>query len=661
MDGWSLSRLGAKGIDVHALQGYCKTEYAKWCDTRLRSVVAFLQSVDPVPDIALFPEGAVPLESLGYVRDCTGSLGVTVLAGTHTPLNTPAGLRAYADLGISAHQRKSAMRAPGSSVLPMIRNGKVALLPKRLPSVFERTDIAGPVAEIVEVSSHPIQTRAGKLEIVPLVCIEALALQSIRRSYNVVSIVSYDSRPDQFQPFIEQQVRNRKSVLYCNDGHFGGTRIGVVQDQRAPSWLRDTFPDGLPPCDSIIVVDIDLDTTAVEVGTAAPHASHRLVMLASVIGEYSRGFDVSRELPEILQQAPGAVRAERLERVIQAAGATGVQQARLIHLRDLERRGIPSAEWWAALGNDCVVSGQENLDGFEARLAAACRDSLTGVLTTDVARRPDVAPFFLESYTECTNRAGNVPKSSPVSHPVDATAVVDRDAEVRSIAEFLRDAAARAAGDLVLAIGFLAQLRLQPPVAGRQMQEIGDQAVAKQRDGLVVGGDRQRELTGISHRFLLARNPAGKRDPQPEGGPESAPMRCWGLVRRACAGETGRPNPSGRGSADSNGAARARKVTRAWSVASAARTALRCASPANRSGRRVTTISNVVRTRVNRRRTHRTADGSTMSGRRTSAAASMLGAVSTCATTRSRSSRSPGNRLARQSGSRLKVSWAVGQ
>lgn len=75
-------------------------------------------------------------------------------------------------------------------------------------------------------------------------CIEALRLQSVSRSYAVACIVSYDARPEQFQPFIDQQVRNRKPVLYCNDGHFGGTRIGTVQDQRMPSWLRDSFPEG---------------------------------------------------------------------------------------------------------------------------------------------------------------------------------------------------------------------------------------------------------------------------------------------------------------------------------------------------------------------------------------------------------------------------------
>ena len=214
------------------------------------------------------------------------------------------------------------------------------------------------------------------------------------------------------------------------------------------------------------------------------------------------------------------------------------------------------------------------------------------------------------------------------------------------------DAAARAAGDLVLAIGFLAQLRVQRPVARRQMQQIGDQAVAKQRDGLVVGWGRDRQqqlmLTAIRHRSSLpaiggqAGSSAGRRP-----GVSPHPVLA-GRARRARRAGWG-TNPSGRGRAGSNAGARAQGDQRVVGVQRGADRA-EVGGPAKRSGSRVTTASSVARTSVNRRRTHRTADGSTMSGRRTSAAASILRAASTCATTRSRSSRSPGNRLARPSG-----------
>jgi len=59
---------------------------------------------------------------------------------------------------------------------------------------------------------------------------------------------------------------------------------------------------------------------------------------------------------------------------------------------------------------------------------------------------------------------------------VEASAAIG----VEPIPDRLRgDASAGAAGDLIVAIGFRAELRVQGSVAGRQMQEIGDQAVAK--------------------------------------------------------------------------------------------------------------------------------------------------------------------------------------
>jgi hypothetical protein len=62
-----------------------------------------------------------------------------------------------------------------------------------------------------------------------------------------------------------------------------------------------------------------------------------------------------------------------------------------------------------------------------------------------------------------------------------------------------------------------------------------------------------------------------------------------------------------------------------------------------------------------RRRSHRTADGSTMSGLSFAAACSWLGDASAAATTSSTSFSVDDSRLARQSGSRLNVVCDVGQ
>ena len=439
-NGPSLSRLGAKGIDVEALQDHCRKEYNTWFEQRLRSVIAFLQQIRPNPDIVLFPEGAVPLQLIGQLRNWSRGCGSTVLAGTHTPLSTVEGRRAYSSLGISAKQRKRVTHASVGSALPLIRNGKIAFIPKRLNSPFETTDVSAAEEPTPRAKTYRLQhTRSGRLGLLPLVCIEALQLPSVKSLYDVVGIVSYDGRPDQFQPFIDQQVRNKKLVCYCNDGCFGRTRFGAPVDERSTSWLHDTLPDGLPPGEAILVVDFDLDAAAVEVGTAVPRTISRLVVLSSIVGDQAPAAQFSRALSQIKKLPEGGARAEKLARALRTDPTNVLQKLRISYLHDLERRGQPSADWWKALGNDCIVDGQDDLQDLEARLSASCRNSLLDAVTIEAARRPDAAPLFFEFLAECNSRTEKIATSEPVSPVGDSISVVDRDPEVRTVAAFLDD------------------------------------------------------------------------------------------------------------------------------------------------------------------------------------------------------------------------------
>ena len=377
------------------------------------------------------------LQSVPQLQAWSASHGVTILAGTHTPLSTPKGRQSYRDLGISTKARKTAMQAPFGSVLPLIRNGKVALLPKKLASPFERTDVSTHSTEAQRHSVYPAHIQSRTLRLLPLVCSEALQILNVKSSYDVIGVVAYDSRPEQFQTFIEQQVRNKKFVLFCNDGRYGKTRIGTVNDRRTPSWLHDTLPDGLPPGDAILVADIDLNATAIEVGTATPQAACQLTLLASVVGEHSSSAELSRALPQVIDLPEGVARAERLRRLLEDSSANLLQRARLNYLYEIERHGQPSKDWWKALGNDCVVAGQNDLRDLEARLSGFCKNALTNLLSTDAAQRNDVAQLFVRFYSECSSRANESNEPATIERIPDALSVVDRETEVSAVAEFL--------------------------------------------------------------------------------------------------------------------------------------------------------------------------------------------------------------------------------
>lgn len=90
-------------------------------------------------------------------------------------------------------------------------------------------------------------------------------------------------------------------------------------------------------------------------------------------------------------------------------------------------------------------------------------------------------------------------------------------------------------------------------------------------------------------------------------------------------------------------------------------TALAVGAQPTNIGESVTRMRRKLRSAFKRRRTQRTPDAIGTSGRRLSAAASTLGADSTCTATASTSATVDGSPLARKSGSRLHVPRADGQ
>src|SRR5947209_6760541 len=89
----SLSLLSTKGLDVSQLEVLCRDQYLAWHTARVASVLDFLGSVNPTPDIVLFPEASLPIELLGAVTQWSASTGATVLAGSHSPRRTAKAIK----------------------------------------------------------------------------------------------------------------------------------------------------------------------------------------------------------------------------------------------------------------------------------------------------------------------------------------------------------------------------------------------------------------------------------------------------------------------------------------------------------------------------------------------------------------------------------------
>ncbi len=137
--------------------------------------------------------------------------------------------------------------------------------------------------------------------------------------------------------------------------------------------------------------------------------------------------------------------------------------------------------------------------------------------------------LFLEGQQRIGHRLGHGPRAADIGawfgqECIEAPATPGLEPVAQG---FGGDAAAARSGDGVVLGGLLAQQRIQPGVARGQMGELGDQAVAEQRDGL----GRWLGIGGIRHGAKLREVGECPGYAGALGG--SGPMSCWRPPGRA--------------------------------------------------------------------------------------------------------------------------------
>ena len=284
----TLSHLSLKGFGVEALFDYCKNRYLNWHKDRLKGIFDFLNSVDPHPDVIIFPEGAIPFQCLDLLKKVHEASNATIFAGTHTLQNIRESRRAYSSIGLSekAIKRLFNKNTQINGIAPVFIGQKIHLQSKQILSPFEKTDITS--FDIPEKPIYPLrmQIKDNKALILPLICAEALNFPSlkIKGNYEIVFVMSYDRKPNNFRSIIDLLVSNKRVVVYCNDGIYGGSGIYLPIDDRKPNWLYESNLGGnLPKGESILIADVDLDNIPIQVDTAHPSSNFKLVKLGSIV------------------------------------------------------------------------------------------------------------------------------------------------------------------------------------------------------------------------------------------------------------------------------------------------------------------------------------------------------------------------------------------
>ena len=433
----SLSQLATKGIPVDDLMAHCLDEYTRWSDMRLRGLLSALDELNPTPDLLVFPEGSLLIPNLSLAADWSARHGSVVLAGSHTPTKTLESLATYKSIGISKGQVERLSSRGSRNVLPLLRGGKAKLLEKAASSPFERQVTSSPgKKQRRNVRAEEILDDPRRIRIEPLICAEALQNPPPPRGIDLTAIISFDRKPSQFDAFIEQRVRNKTPVLYCNDGAFGGSKVVTVNDKRQPNWLYDALPNGLPLGDHLLVVDLDLAVTAVEVGTSIPGEPLALVKLASLVP--ANNAVVSSAMSSIHAVTEPMSRAAQLSELVDKGMASPLQAIRVEQLESLDRRGSPSEDWWEALGDDCIYDPGPSLNELEAALAATCSEHLLSHGLQKASKASELSHELLGFVVECQNR-GKSTRASPIHAPPARSIVLDRDDEAQRVTRFLDD------------------------------------------------------------------------------------------------------------------------------------------------------------------------------------------------------------------------------
>lgn len=348
----SLAGLSRHSLDFAGLQGECERRYLAWHEARVQAVLAFLASFTKVPDLIVFPEASLPLSLLPAVRAFARTHKATVFAGTHALRLTHASRQQYTDLGLKTSTQKTwaGQPWPCTAVLPIFNGDKSSFHRKKVPSVFEITDVTR--ADPAGYELMPLAMRVGgqELRTVPVVCAEALQHHAVPGSYDLVVVCTYNADTAPFKPFINHHVQNRIPVILCNDGRYGGSGIHVPTDRRMNLWWQEEAEGELPRGDSILVADIEWAHLAPQVGVADPKPALQLVAVAGIVYEDAEddAFPAAAATTAIAQRGDNGVQQELLSQV-STQRLSAIQRMKVGMLLRLARAGTawsPASRTW---------------------------------------------------------------------------------------------------------------------------------------------------------------------------------------------------------------------------------------------------------------------------------------------------------------------------
>lgn len=245
--------------EISRLQVTLAEKYLAHLSRKVESIVRFA-ATDNV-ELLVFPEYSIPPETLPLCYALSEELGIAIVAGSHVITISESAQEIYRALKLTFEGTRNPPeeRVREAACVVFVPREKPIAFVKYVHSKWETALVKGSRP----FHSFEMNTRAGRIEVQVLICIEALTSTHAREKHNISRLIAITSFTPKTGPFHDQgkaALLKGKCTLFANVAEFGGSRAYARADNASLWFTEKDGSKSLPPtAEALLVVEADLE------------------------------------------------------------------------------------------------------------------------------------------------------------------------------------------------------------------------------------------------------------------------------------------------------------------------------------------------------------------------------------------------------------------
>jgi hypothetical protein len=245
--------------EVSRLRQSIAERYIIHLNRKIESISRFAASEGT--ELLVFPEYSIPPESLPLCHVLSEQLGLALIAGSHVITLSQPAQTAYRELELTFEKgdRPAEERVRQAACVVFVPNQKPRAFVKYVRSKWETCLLQGQPA----FHAFELKTRAGRIEVQVLICIEALSAQPVKEKHTMPRLVAIPAFTPKSEPFHDEGRRallQGKCTLFANIGEFGGTKLFARADNTS-LWFTEKDGSKVIPkgAEALLIAEADLE------------------------------------------------------------------------------------------------------------------------------------------------------------------------------------------------------------------------------------------------------------------------------------------------------------------------------------------------------------------------------------------------------------------